>query len=162
MHGVILGINLCNYTTDLKAGDLVVIDDGCNDFIMLEKIDPRYGKQPDDSDTPYKYFVRSKPGGKLMNYARTEISLANLAFFDYEAYYTNGKLILLGAISNDDLNHIKGKFAMESEIPFSKFNKIKIDNFINLDFEGEIISEKVTINNNKKEIIKFFKINKPK
>lgn len=161
MHGVILGINLCDYQSELEVGDLVVLNDGYEDYILLEKIDPRYGKQPDEPDTPLKYFVRSKSSGKLMFYDRTELSKAHICFFDYDSHFNHNKKILLGAISETDLNHIKGKFAMESEIPFSEFGKIKVDSFIGLDFEGETIN-KTFIVNKRKEKLKIFKINIPK
>ena len=159
MHGVILGTNLCDYTNELSQGDLVVVDDGFNDFVILEKVDPRYGKQPDDHDTAYKYFVRSKSSGVLMNYARCEISKASIAFYDYTAYYTMNKKVLLGAISLEDINHIKGKYAVDLEIPFSEFNKIKMDDIIGLDFHGTIETKKISYKGKKKpDEVKYFKI----
>jgi hypothetical protein len=167
MHGVILGINLYDYKTELSKGDLVTIDDGFEDYTILRKIDKRHGKRLDEPDTPFMYFVRSKSSNVLMNYARNELSKASIGFFDYEAYYNHNKKILLGAIWNDDMNHIKGKFAVEYDVPFSDFHKIKLDDIIGLDFEGTITTKKLDyqVNENSKVIkteLKYFKIDIPK
>jgi len=167
MHGVILGINLYDYKSKLCRGDLVTIDDGFDDYTILRKVDKRYGKQPDEPDTPFEYFVRSKSSNVLMNYARNELSKANIGFFDYDAYYNTGKKILLGCIWNDDMNHIKGKFAVQYDVPFSEFYKIKMDDIIELDFDGKIKTKTIEyqLNENYKVLkmkMKYFKINIPK
>lgn len=161
MHGVILGINLHDYKTDLKLGDLVVLDDGCEDYYVIEKIDPRYGKLEGDDDTPFKYFIKSRFNNELMNFSREEMSKGNIAFFDYNNYYKNNKKILLGAISLEDLNHIKGKYAMEFDIAYSEFNKIQYDDLISQEFYGDIKIKDIDINNNSKTVIKYFMVNKP-
>ena len=167
MHGVILGINLYDFKSELHKGDLVTVDDGFDDYTILRKIDPRFGKQPDEPDTPFQYFVRSKSSNILMNYARNEISKAHIGFFDFDAYYNTGKKVLLGAISESDINHIKGKFAVEYDIPFSEFHKIKMDDIIGLDFHGKVQTRSYDYKTNEnseavKTAVKYFKIDKPK
>ena len=164
-RGIILGINLHDYKSILNVGDLVVVDDGMEDFCILEKIDPRYGKLEDDANTPFKYFVKSRTNNNLINYERSEISKANLAFFDYYEYFNNGKLVLLGAISAIDINYIKGKYAVDLDIPWSAFNTIKKDDFLGLDFYGIVedivLDYECSPDQLTQSIVKYFKINKP-
>jgi len=170
MRGVILGINLYDYKSELIEGDLVIINDGFEDCTILEKIDRRYGKQPDEPDTPFAYFVTpkpSKPNKRLVNYARDEISKATIAFFDYDAYYNHNKKILLGSVDMTQINHIKGKHAVEYDIPFSEFDKINLEDIIELDFEGTIKTKTVDYQYKEgaeivKTKLKYFKVNIPK
>lgn len=164
-RGVILGINLHDYKSTLNEGDLIVVDDGMEDFCILEKIDPRFGKLLNDEDNPYMYFVKSKINNRLINYERNEISKANIAFFDYHEYYNNGKMVLLGAISAVDINYIKGKYAVELDIPWSAFHLIKKTDVLGLDFYGTvedvILDYDCSPDQLTQSSIKYFKINKP-
>lgn len=160
MHGVILGINLHDYKSELKIGDLVTFDDGHDDFYILEKIYNRYGDEPNAEESPLKYYVRSHSSDVLINFERFEISKAHIAFFDYDKYYNENKKILLGYINNEDINHIKGKLAVDYEIAFSEFDTIKMDDILGLDFEGIIINKTYELADSK-QVMKYFSINKP-
>lgn len=164
MRGIILGLNLYDFTSELKVGDIVTID-GTDDFYTLLKIDPRYGKNKGEEDNPYKYFVKSKFCDELMNFERSEISKANIAFFDYYEWFNNGKKKLLGIVSALDHNHIKGKVALNYDYGFSQFNLISIDDFIGLDFYGSIKEKELYLStspdSNVINVIKYFNISIP-
>lgn len=163
MHGIILGYTLHDFRSELKEGDLVAIDNGYEDEIfVLEKIDPRFGKFDDEPDTPYQYLVRSR-NESLVEYERCEISKAHVAFFDYHKWFKEGVRILLGAISFEDITHIKGKYANDHELGFSEFKNITMTDLIGLDFIGECTTKDITYDTSPdvKHVIKYFKIDKP-
>jgi len=162
-RAVLLGYSLYDFKSDLKEGDLVTFNDGYDERIYtLEKIDPRYGKRLNDPDTDFKYLVRGQylNTNQLVSYERSEISKAHIAFFDYYKYYKEGKKIILGAISNEDLMYIKAKYANELELPFSEFHIIKLSDLTELDFYGFTINQEIK-SHGKISVIQYFKIEKP-
>jgi len=165
-RAVLLGYSLRDYKSDLKEGDLVTIDNGYDDqLFILDKIDPRYGKRKDEPDTAFKYLIKGQYNiDQHINYERTEISKAHLAFFDYQKYYKEGKRILLGGISAEDLTYIKAKHANDLELPFSEFHKISLTDLIGLDFYGSTVNKELYYENSPGTgvtVIQYFKIEKP-
>lgn len=163
-RAVLLGYSLFDYKSDLKEGDLVMIDNGYDDRLFtINKIDPRFGKRKDEPDTVFKYLIKGVYNvDQYINFERGEISKAHLAFFDYHKYYKEGKRVFLGGISSEDLNYIKAKHANELEIPFSEFDTIKLTDLIDLDFYGSTYNkEYYNKNNTEVTVVQYFKIDKP-
>lgn len=164
MRGVILAYSVP--MTTLSVGDIVQPTDGYEDNIYtIAKIDPRYGKQPDDDDTPFKYFIASKDNGELMNFSKDELVKMNTAFFDYDKYFKEDRIIFLGAISYMDLNYIKAKKAVELDLGYSDIKNIHMANLVGMDFYGDItnkvLSTESSADNPSNEVITYFRIDKP-
>lgn len=165
MKVIILPINLYQDKNDIKENDLVCIDDV---YYNIEKIDPRYNVEVGQPDNPFKYFVRSKINGNLMNFERKEITKANIAYFDYDKYNKYGIKHYIAQVPYkdpdfiSDINHIKGKFAYEWDMGRSEFDSIHLDDFIGLEFEGEYIQKEIQHHPDQEPIkINQFKIKMP-
>jgi hypothetical protein len=158
MKGVILGIPLHDYKSELNANDLVYIKD--NDmYFNLEKIDARYGKREGEPDNEYKYFVKEPVSGELMNFKRDELSKANIAVFNYQEYYENNRKIMIGNIFPEDLRNIKAKHALEWDLPFENIDKIKNSDILELAFEGEqVTKEYMAYPDYPATVVKYFKL----
>lgn len=155
---IILGYTLHDYKSQLKKGDLVYVD---NCFYNIEKLDDTLNKD-------YKYYVKSKINGELMNFERSELSKANIAYFDYDLYTQHNIKKMIASIPlNDseyikDIIYIKAKFANEWEMGRSEFDQIQSCDFIDLDFTGQLINKTVTHYPDQPPInYTLFKINVP-
>jgi len=156
MKGIILGVDLCDYKSELKVRDLVVID---NIFYTIELIDKRYKKNKDEQDNENCYFVKSLINGSLMNFNREEISKATISIFDSNLYFNTGTRIKLGNISNIDLRNIKYKAILDWDLPNSDVDKMNDLELIDLEFEGYIIEKEVKDHFGVSSVIKYFKLN---
>jgi len=159
MQGIILGYSLHDYKSILKENELVCID---NEFYCLEKIDPLFMKNKGEEINPFMYLVRSKVNNEIMNFERSEISKANIAIFDSNAYFNSNKKIKLGDISPEDIKNIKYKYIFEWDLDSStNINDIHINDLIELTFEGEIIEkEYISIYEDASPtVVKYFKLN---
>lgn len=165
MRGIILAYSLHDYTSPLKAGDLVYIHEEFEEYYELIKVDPRHGRYEHESDTQYPYIVKTKYNHSIYDcFSREEISKANVAFFDHEKWYRHGKMVMLGAISAADLTYIKAKYANEWEMAWSEFDKIHAHDLVGLDFDGDVVEQELhydTVPGADKTVIKYFRINKP-
>lgn len=128
MKGVILGVNLHDYKTELKAGALVWID---NEFYKLEKIDPSFGD--------VKYFVNSKINNEPMNFERNEVSKATIQIFDSRIYYGEGKQVRIGYLSPSDIRNMRAKTVFEWDLPSSEIDNIHDVDLIGHEFDGETL-----------------------
>lgn len=155
---IILGYSLNDFKTPVKQDDLICVDDV---FYNIEKIDESLSPE-------YKYYIKNKINGELMNFAREEFSKANIAYFDYKAYHEFGIKRMIASVplytqnSIKDIIYIKAKFANEWEMGRSEFDNIKSADFIGLDFEGKIEKVKTKHYPDSPEIeYDVFKINIP-
>src|ERR1035437_2252662 len=114
-NGIILGYTVPNTANDdLQVGDLVQRLDGYdNNYYTIKKINKL---------VQYPYYLKSRHNSELVNFHRKELVKCHYAFFDYEKYFSEGKMKLLGLILLDDLNHIKAKRANELEIGWSQLD----------------------------------------
>jgi len=128
MKGVILGVNLHDYKTELKTGELVCID---NEFYKLEKIDPTFGD--------VKYFVNSKINNEPMNFERSEISKATIQIFDSLIYYGEGKQVRIGYLSPSDIRNMRAKTVIEMDLPSSEIDNIHDVDLIGHEFDGNVL-----------------------
>lgn len=138
MEGIILGVSLRDYTSELKIGDLVCVDEEYDEFSVIVDIDPRIMKNVGESDNESKYILLSKINNNKINYSREEISKASLAFFNSELYYNHNKKIKVGDISKEDIRNIKFKAILDYNLEIADINKITIDYLIGLTFNGYI------------------------
>ena len=100
-----------------------------------------------------------------MNFARNELVKCHYGFFDYDKYFKDGKRVLLGAVSFEDITYIKAKRLNELELGYSQLNNIKIDDIMGMDFYGDIV-EKQMIEDSNPDLpmaskLIYFRINKP-
>lgn len=153
--GIILGIDLCDYKSELKQNDLVCID---GEFFNLEKIDPRWNKEPGEPDTLNKYFVRSKVNGELMNFERNEISKSNIAIFDSKIWFDEGKKIRLGNVTPSDLRAMRAKVMYEWDLPINTIDTINDEQLLEHIFNGTIVEKEITNYENPSTKIQYFKL----
>lgn len=151
IRGIILAYNVTD-KTKLKEKDLVQRLDGYdNNYYIIENINLDY--------YPNQYFLKSKDNDIYINFSEDELIKCNYAFFDYNEYYKSGNKILLGAVSFSDIITIKSKKLYEFDMGISEINKITDEDIIGLDFYGSIVTKEI-INDNSKDIIKYFKLDK--
>lgn len=153
--GIILGIDLCDYKSELKQKDLVCID---GDFFNLEKIDPRWNREQGESDNPNKYFVRSKVNGELMNFERSEISKSNIAIFDSKIWFEEGKKVRLGNVTPSDLRAMRAKVMYEWDLPIDSIDSINDEQLLEHQFSGNIIEKEITNYENPSTKVQYFKL----
>jgi hypothetical protein len=129
-------------------------------YYTVIKIDPRYGKKNGEPDNEYKYFVRSKINGELMNFAEHEIKLVYLSVYDYDKYFNENKRVFLGNISPNDLKELKYKIILENNL--TSIEDVYPDDMIELKYEGEIIDKAIIndfdLDNTSTSTIKYFKL----
>jgi len=159
MKGVILGILLHDYKSQLKVNDLVCIDD---QFFNLDKIDPRLMREEGQADNPNMFCITEPISGELMNYRRDELSKASSGIFDYDKYYNNNQKVMLGNINIDDLRNMKAKVALEWEVPTDKIDTVKIVDILEQCFDGEVITKEFkspySDDNTPPTKVKYFKL----
>lgn len=160
MKGVILGITMHDYKTDLKVNDLISVD---GHFFNLEKIDPRFMRNEGEPNNENMYFIIEPVSGQLMNYKRDEISKASIGIFDYDKYYNENKKLMIGNLNPDDLRNIKAKHALEWDVPTDKIDSITFADILELSFEGEIVTKEYSAPypdaiNTTPTIVKYFKV----
>lgn len=155
MKGIILGVNLFDYKSEIKNNDLVCIDD---EFYNIVKIDPRWNKSEGEPDNKNCYFVKSKINDNLMNYERSEISKASIAIFDSVAWFSDGKKIRLGNITKDDLRNMKFKACLEWDIATNDVDNVLDADLIELEFNGDVIEKEIYNYENPSTLIKYFKL----
>lgn len=160
MKGILLAYELLHQKEmKLNVGDLVIQNDNeyyDNNYYNIEKI---------TDNQLYCYYIKSLTNGELMNFARNELVKCHYAFFDYDKYYKEGKRVLLGALSFDDMEYIKLKKLNDLELGYSQLNTIKVSDIIGMEFNGSI-KEKTIIEDSDpnfpmSSILTYFKINKP-
>lgn len=153
MNGIVLAVNTNDYTSELKIGDLVTLDDYDDFYEIVDINDTIY-----DRKTQYKYYIRSKINNNLMNFKRSELSKAYLAVFDLNSYYNYGKKIKIGNITQSDIRNMKFKYILEHDLNSNKINDVTLADLIGLEFFGEI--NNITINNmyQRPETVQYFKL----
>lgn len=155
MRGIILGVDLCDHKCQLNVKDLVNID---GDFYNIVKIDPRWNCNDGDKDNKNCYFVKSKVNDELMNFERSEISKASIAIFDSAVWFSTGKKIRLGNISQDDLRNMKFKACLEWDIAANDVDSVLDADLIDLEFNGEVVEKEIYNYENPPTLVKYFKL----
>lgn len=125
---------------NLAAGDLILIRAEGQDstyLAILDHINPRYGKSDGQPDNSYPYFIKNYDN-QLINYGKHEVLKQDIAWFDSNLWHQTGKKILLGHISNDDLNHIIAKKLIENDMGWSERDKITKKDLIGIECNGKI------------------------
>lgn len=157
IRGIILGYALePKKDVNLKEGDLVQRLDGYdNNYYTVKKIE-RKNQNP--------YFLESKHNSEQINFHRKELIKCHYAFFDYESYFLEGKLVRLGAVMMEDLNYVRAKKANELEIGWSQLHTIPADELLGLDFYGETIRKELLEDSDPNmpvaTVLKYFKIDR--
>lgn len=152
MIGIILGLNTEDKYTPLELGDLVSMDDGSDTFYTVSRIEE--SKFPNFT----VYEIKNEFLNKYHSLYREEINKSSIAFFDKYEYFNNSQKVFIGKILIEDINHIKGKFAVQYDLGFSDFDKIKEVDVIGLEFEGETIFRELELPEDKIKKIKYFQI----
>lgn len=148
MKVIILAIQIHSDKTELKVNDLVYIE-SLGFYTNIVQINDRYGMTEPNVINPYKYFIEDPVSGVLLNFAREEVVKSNIAYFDYDKYNNYGiKSYVAQVPFNDpkfinDINHIKGRIALDYDLGKSQFNSIHTSEFIGLEFEGEFIAKTI-------------------
>lgn len=147
MNGIILGVSLKDFRTELKKGDLVCYDEEFDDFYTIIEINDKFLVKEKGTTNDAKYIVVNKVNGKLINFERNEISKSTLAIFDADRYFEDGVKIKIGNISNEDILNMKYKVLIEEDRPRSDLERIMKDDLIGLTFVGDIVKKPYRTNN---------------
>lgn len=153
MKGIILPSK--KITTKLEIDDIVLADK-C--YYTIVKIDPRYGKKEGETDNEYKYFVKSKVNGELMNFTKDELTPVVLGVYDYDKYYNHNIRFFLGNLKPDDMKELK--YAVVLKYNLKGIEDVYPDDLIELSFMGEQINDELTDYENTSFSIPYFKLNK--
>ncbi len=157
MEGIILGITLNDYRSQLQVSDLVCVDDI---YYKLEKIDARYLVADGEPDNENKYIVSSKVNGEPMNFSRSEISKANIGVFDASKWFNENKRIMLGKVSNEDMRNIRAKHLIDFDLSLDLIDSVHNQDLIDLTFNGEVFEKEVVSQyiDELPTLIKYFKV----
>lgn len=157
MEGIILAFSLNDYKSELKVGDLVCLDEEYEEYSTLINIDNRFLCRPDEEDNKAKYIFISDLGYKI-NFERSEISKAHLAFFDAKSYFNNNKKIKIGDISSEDLRNIKFKAIIDNNLEISDIDNLTSDYLIGLTFTGTVQKKQTKTLKNVTDEYEYFKL----
>ena len=143
MKVIILGIKIHSDKSELQKGDLVYVKD-LDFYTNIYKVDDKFGIINAGETNEYKYFIQSPVTGALLNFSREELIKSNIAYFDYEKYKKGIKSYVAQVPFNDpkfikDINHIKGRIALDYDLGKSQFDMINTSDFLGLVFEGDFI-----------------------
>lgn len=160
--GVILPINLYDYKSELKATDLICLNESTlygDVYFNLDKIDKRFLKEVNEPDNEYCYFITDPVTNEPMNYKRSEVSKCNIGIFDANIYYETGKKVLLGSILNSDMKNIKAAACLKFDVPLEHVNTITLSDLLELEFKGTIVTKEYNPDiPDLQSYIKYFKL----
>jgi hypothetical protein len=158
-RGVLLGYILPHHNNSkLRKDDLVQRNDGYdNNYYNIIKVDEL---------SINAYYLESKENGELINFSKDELIKCHYAFFDYNSYYKERKMILLGSLSIMDLNYIKAKKAHDLDLGYNEMLNLSTSKLLGLDFNGYIENQNIIEDSDPNQQIviskiAYFKINKP-